>query len=212
MKSRRSSARPPRGRKLPPPVVPSQEGLTLADLQAIGNEVGIAPDAVAQAALSLEVRRPAAARTLLGLPIGVERSITLNRWLSDAEWDLLVVELREVFNARGTVKSYGSLREWRNGNLQALLEPTPAGHRLRLKTTKGDARTSIVAGLVMLGTAAMLTLGTAFGGVLSRRRPCWCCSPSAGWLCSPMARCGCPVGRACARDKWKRSPPPRELR
>src|SRR5437870_5501660 len=76
---------------------PREEGLTLSDLQSIVNEVGIAPDAVAQAAHALDVQRPTAARTLLGLPIGVERTIALHRTLSDADWDLLVVELREVF-------------------------------------------------------------------------------------------------------------------
>jgi hypothetical protein len=37
--------------------LPSNEGLTLADLQEIGREVGISPEAVAQAAQALELRR-----------------------------------------------------------------------------------------------------------------------------------------------------------
>src|SRR2546423_15320789 len=53
------------------PDVSREEGLTLADLQAIGREVGISSEAVAQAAQALDVRRPAPARTFLGLPTGV---------------------------------------------------------------------------------------------------------------------------------------------
>ncbi len=150
---------------------PPSDGLTLADLQEIGREVGIAPEAVAQAALALDVRGQPASRTLLGLPIGVARTVALNRWLTDAEWDLLVVELREVFGARGTVKSHGSLREWRNGNLHALLEPTPTGHRLRLGTVKGDARASIFAGMMTLGVSAAVAVAGAAGGELGGMVP-----------------------------------------
>jgi hypothetical protein len=147
-----------------PVQTPRNEGLTLADLQEIGREVGIAPDAVALAAQSLELRRQAVARTFLGLPIGVERTVPLNRWLTDGEWEQLVVELREVFRARGTVRSYGSLRQWTNGNLQALLEPTATGHRLRLGTVKGDARTGMAGGLAIIGVSAAVAIAGAVGG------------------------------------------------
>src|SRR5216110_411875 len=123
--------------------VPRDEGLTLADLQAIGREVGISADAVAQAAQAIDVRPSAASRTFLGLPIGVARTVNLNRLLTDEEWERLVVQLREVFNARGRTRSEGSLRQWTNGNLQVLLEPTDTGHRLRFRTVHGAARASI---------------------------------------------------------------------
>lgn len=113
------------------------EGMTLAELQDIGREVGISPEAVEGAARSLELRPRGAVRQFLGLPIGVGRTIALDRRLSEAEWERLVVELREVFHARGTVSSNGSFRQWTNGNLQALLEPMGNGHCLRLTTTRG---------------------------------------------------------------------------
>jgi hypothetical protein len=108
----------------PPPSasdVPLDEWLTLAELQSIGREVGLSPDAVARAANALDVRRATESRTFLGLPIGVARTVNLNRRLSDDEWERLVVRLREVFDARGTMRSEGSLRQWTNGNLQVLL-------------------------------------------------------------------------------------------
>lgn len=151
--------------------VPSDEGLTLTELQAIGREVGIAPDAVAQAVQALDARRGAPSRTFLGLPVGVARTVNLNRRLSDHEWERLVVQLREVFNARGTTRSDGSLRQWTNGNLQVLLEPTDAGHRLRFRTVHGAARGSIGAGFAFVGVAATLAIASAIGGHLSDAIP-----------------------------------------
>jgi hypothetical protein len=146
------------------PDVPADEGMTLVELQAIGREVGIPADAVAQAARSLDVRAGAAARTLLGLPIGVARTVNLNRRLTDDEWERLVVQLREVFNARGTTRAEGSLRQWTNGNLQVLLEPTESGHRLRFRTMHGAARASIGAGFAVLGVTATVAITSALGG------------------------------------------------
>jgi hypothetical protein len=146
-------------------------GMTLAELKDIGREVGIAPEAVERAAQSLEVRPSAAVRSLLGLPVGVERTIALDRRLSEEEWERLVVELREVFGARGTVSSSGSFRQWTNGNLQALLEPTGNGHRLRITTVKGSAGASMVAGATMLGVGAVMGVSAAVAGQLGQVVP-----------------------------------------
>jgi hypothetical protein len=135
--------------------LPSGEGMTLAELQAIGSEVGIHPRLVAQAANALDTVGRSTSRKFLGLPIGVGRTIDLGRKLSDDEWERLVVDLRETFDARGTIRQEGSFRQWTNGNLQALLEPTPTGHRLRLRTVKGDAVGWMTAGLGMVGVGVV---------------------------------------------------------
>jgi len=151
--------------------VPREEGLTLADLQTIGREVGISPDAVAQAAQALDISRGPASRTFLGLPIGVARTVNLNRRLTDPEWERLVVQLRDVFDARGTTRSDGSFRQWTNGNLQVLLEPTETGHRLRFRTVHGAARASIGAGVAALGVSAAVALASAMSGHLADAVP-----------------------------------------
>lgn len=148
-----------------------ENGMTLAQLQDIGREVGISPEAVASAARSLENRPRAAALSFLGLPIGVRRSILLERRLTEAEWEHLVVQLREVFNARGVVKSDGSFRQWTNGNLQALLEPMGNGHRLRLTTTRGASIFSLRIGAAMLGFGGIMSIAAAIGGNLSSSLP-----------------------------------------
>jgi hypothetical protein len=144
--------------------LPSGEGMTLIDLQDIGREVGISTDELAKAAKAIELSGRPTSRNFLGLPVGVGLTIDLARKLSDEEWERLVVDLRETFDARGTLKSEGSLRRWANGNLQALLEPTATGHRLRLRTVKGDARGLIVGGVVIVGFAAAALISAALRG------------------------------------------------
>jgi hypothetical protein len=123
---------------------PRGEGLTLAELQQIGRETGITPEFIARAAASVDRaphREPRA--TLLGLPVGVARTVDVPGPLTDAAWDRLVVDLRATFQAAGEVRRDGSLREWRNGNLHVLAEPTESGHRLHLRTRKGTAQQSL---------------------------------------------------------------------
>jgi hypothetical protein len=142
------------------------EGVTLSDLQEIGREIGISSDLVADAALSLDLASPQTTRKFLGFPMGVSRTIEFDHKLSDEEWDHLVVDLRETFDARGRVSAQGSLKQWTNGNLQALLEPTPSGHRIRLRTTNGNARALMTVGTsVMAFTSVMMIAASISGGI-----------------------------------------------
>lgn len=155
----------------PAPGASHDEGLTLSELQAIGGEVGIAPEAIAGAARALDVRPgadEARPRRFLGLPIGVARTVNLNRRLTDDEWERLVVRLREVFDARGTTRAEGSLRQWTNGNLQVLLEPTESGHRLRFRTVNGSAQTAFGIGFITLGAGVVTAVVTALTGSLGQ--------------------------------------------
>ncbi len=135
------------------------EGLTLRELQEVGKEVGLAPELVERAAKSLDRKGHTHDRLVVGLPVGVGRTIELEHPLTDAEWHRLVVDLRETFEAQGKLSEHGPFKQWTNGNLQALLEPTPDGQRLRLKTFKADAMRLMSTGLGMTGiTAGILTI------------------------------------------------------
>ncbi len=141
--------------------VPAAHGLTLAELQAIGREVGVPPERIAEAASALDLRRGALARgTFLGIPLSVGRIVELPRAPTDREWELLVAALRQTFNAQGKVRSSGGLREWTNGNLHANVEPTEDGYRLRMGTVKGEAvainRAAIA--MLLLGVVMLLVL------------------------------------------------------
>ena len=156
----------------PPTSAEGASGLTLTELQEIGREVGIAPDAVAAAARSLDVSGAVVPRRVLGFfPIGVERTVSLGRWMSDEEWERLVVQLRETFDARGTMSENGKFRQWTNGNLQALLEPTANGHRLRMRTTKGSARAAMRGGMMVIAVGGVVTLASTMVGQLAAATP-----------------------------------------
>jgi hypothetical protein len=147
------------------PTSPEGKGVTLAALQDIGREVGISPEAIAHAARVLDQTGRPKSRTFMGLTIGVGRTVEFDRPLTDADWERLVADLRETFEARGIVRYDGPFRQWTNGNLQALVEPTASGHRLRLQTVKGDSRALMTGGLGMLGMslATFIAVGAAAG-------------------------------------------------
>ena len=170
------------------------QGMTLVELQQIGREAGISADAVANAARNLEAQPQVPTKRFLGLPIGVERSITLERPVGDAEWEQLVVQFRQIFNAKGRVSAYGNFREWTNGNLQALLEPTPTGHRLTLRTSKGSARSRIGVGMVMLGTGTAILVPAAATGHLVASVP--------GFLVLAVIGAGMVVSSALELPGW----------
>lgn len=149
------------------PRLPSSEGMTLAELQEIGREVGIAPDLVDQASKSLAFEVRHTSREFIGLTTGVGLSMDLSRPLSDAEWERVVADLRETFDARGKLKSEGQIRQWTNGNLEAHLEPTSSGHRIRMRTAKGGARELIIGGLAMVGFAGSMFLAAIGKGPIT---------------------------------------------
>lgn len=142
-------------------------GMTLAELQEIGREAGLSPESVAQAAASLRTAATAApAPTFLRVPIGVARTVALERPLSDDEWGALVAELRNTFEAGGKVRSDGNFREWRNGNLRVHAGPATGGYRVDMRTSKSSARSLMTAGGVMTGIGgAVMAAGALTGGM-----------------------------------------------
>ncbi len=154
-----------------PAVAPAPtSGLSLTELQAIAREAGIDPHAVARAADAV-VRGdlvPTSVQTATGAPIALARTVRFGRDIDDRTWARMVVLLQETFAARGRLRSDGALREWSNGNLRAVLEPTPQGHQLRISTRKGNAAALRVFGNVaMVGSfvagAAMLAVNALQG-------------------------------------------------
>jgi hypothetical protein len=148
-----------------PALAARSEGLTLEELQAIGAEVGIDRAMVARSAATLasDAEGGHVTHRVAGVPLGVARSTVLPRRLTEDEWEQVVVDLRQTFDARGRVARQGKLREWTNGNLQAFLEPTPDGERFRIRTRKSGGEVPVMGGMVMVVFAllvSLITLGT----------------------------------------------------
>jgi hypothetical protein len=131
------------------------EGMTLAELQSIGQEVGIPAEEITRAALSLSPGGAKPTRRFLGITTGVGHTVHLARKITDEEWERFIADVRETFDARGTMTSQGSLKQWSNGNLQVLLEPTDAGHRVRFRTVKGNAPGTLGGALVISAVAVI---------------------------------------------------------
>lgn len=155
-----------------PPGPAAGEGLTLAELQGIGLEVGLEPEQIARAAAGLDVGRTALPRKrYLGMPVTVGHVVDLPRAPSDGEWDLLVSALRETFGARGKVTESGGIREWTNSNLHAYVEPTADGYRLRLGTLSGRGVGLNRFGAIMGSFSAALLVILALSGRLMEAWP-----------------------------------------
>jgi hypothetical protein len=140
-------------------------GLTLDELQRIGQEAGIEPARIAQAAERLDARgKPATVRRSFGLPVGVSRVVDLPRAPTDREWEQLIAEFRTTFGTHGRATTSGGLREWSQGNLHISIEPTAHGEQLRLSTLKDDAIVLNGLGLVMGGMAIIFGAVVATAG------------------------------------------------
>jgi hypothetical protein len=147
-----------------PAATPS--GLTLAQLQEIGAEVGILPERIAEAARAVGSRiTTPPPRTFLGAPRSVSRIVPITRALDDDEWTRLVVDLRETFGAEGRIRVHGPLRSWSNGNLQVHVEPDGDRYRVRMQTWKGDALPRVGMGAVTVAMSGVMFFVNALGGL-----------------------------------------------
>lgn len=153
--------------------VRTDRGLTLAELQEIGSEAGIHPERVADAARGMDARPARAPRiTSLGIQVSAGELVSLPRRPTETEWCTVVARCRDLFEAPGEVRDHGDAREWSNGALRVLLEPTTNGYQLRFVTVNRRFRflnrigaLLAVVGLTFLGVGAPGAVA-ASGGVL----------------------------------------------
>jgi hypothetical protein len=136
--------------------------LTLRELQDIGHQVGIAPALISEAALAIDASRPLEPPS--AFPVTVRQTTRLSRAPTDAEWRILVSDLRETFDAPGKLGQSAGSYEWRNGNLHAYIEPTTAGYRLRMGTRNSGIVTTAIAGAAAIAWSAAAVVGLAEPG------------------------------------------------
>ena len=97
----------------------------------------------------------------------MRRTAPLPRAPTEAEWLILVTEVRETFDASGYLGASKGLYEWSNGNLRVCIEPTATGHRLRMETRKNSAVGMGAAGVVGIGWSAFVVAGLSLTGNLA---------------------------------------------
>jgi hypothetical protein len=141
------------------PALPAADGLTLAELEEVGREVGVPREQLARAVAEFEGRGQILPRgTALGMPSSVGRTVPLPRAPTEREWELLIAELRTTFGAKGEVTSHGGLREWSNVYMHAFIEPTAEGYRLRLADSISGAAAMPVIGGFFIAFALLILI------------------------------------------------------
>jgi hypothetical protein len=146
--------------------LPSESGgLTLDELQRIGEEAGIEPAQIAQAAETLDARgSPAPVRRSFGLPIEMSRVVHLPRAPTDREWEQLISQFRSTFGTPGRATTSGGLREWSKGDVHISVEPTEHREQLRLSTRNEATMALNGLGLVTGGMSVLMGAVVAAAG------------------------------------------------
>jgi hypothetical protein len=176
------------------PMRKAEDGLTLGELQEVGEEIGLHPERVAAAAAEVGARLPAHPRKVwLGNPVGVGRAVDLPRAATDREWQIILADLRQTFRAHGQVEPHGETHTWHNGNLHAFLEPTGSGTRLRMSTQKGGSKETTImgAGALAVGLLLLVTSGldaATFGATFETMLPALLATGGGGVLAANYVR------------------------
>lgn len=131
-----------------------KQGLTLAELQEVGQEVGLSPEAIAEAVRTVGFPSETTTDRTWGVVKQLARTVNFPEPFSDEDWELLVVDLRDTFGGKGEIKRDGTLREWTYGNVHALVEPTDTGSRLRIEH-KATTVIGNLHGSAMMGSGAL---------------------------------------------------------
>ena len=109
------------------------QGLSLEELQKIGEGTGISPEFIAQAAAVLDGGGGSyIVESLFGFPLMMTKHIPLPGKMDDEDWERLVVDLRELFGMEGVLSQEGSFRKCVMGDMAVHVEPTNSGHRVRI--------------------------------------------------------------------------------
>lgn len=143
--------------------------LSLPEIQAIAEEVGIDREHVAHAAREILTRGASPSAVAIRDRKGVHLARTVPSPVTESEWGRVVAELRSAFEVVGVSSEIGEVREWlaspslKGGGVRVRLEPTSGGTSITIEDslkTMRDLRW-VLPGTSGALTAAAVTLTTA---------------------------------------------------
>jgi hypothetical protein len=115
-------------------------GFTLTRLQEVAADVGIAPLHIESAAREVLLHRDASSGgRLLGLPRELRSARAAPGVASDAQWERMVGEFRQIFKVNGIPSQFGEVREWISTNEAADTMPVI----IRLEPGEGGTKISV---------------------------------------------------------------------
>lgn len=151
----------------PKEVARPQEGLTLAEIREIAQEVGIDPEAVDRAAAGLlasESIDDAPSSPVFSRVLHEETIIP--RPLTDSEMRLVALQAERVLGRRGSLYSQGDLVEWRDGRNRLYVGIVRGAERTRIRviadqTSELSAGSAAIGGLGLIMVPTVADSGTA---------------------------------------------------
>jgi hypothetical protein len=147
----------------PKEVARHQDGLTLAEIREIAQEVGIDPDAVDRAAASLLASESidAAPSSRVFSRVLHEETI-IPRQLTNAEMRLAALQAERVLGRRGSLYSHGDLVEWRDGRNRLYVGIVRGEQRTRVRVI-ADQTSEVFPGSAAIGALGMIMVPTVAG-------------------------------------------------
>lgn len=141
-----------------------REGLTLDELKAIASEVGLDPEAVAQAARSLPTAREGHLARLFGGPAYFEVEFEVERVITPEDTARTVAAIRRVLRSQGASQWTGGGMEWTSTTTptQVSVDIVPRGDRTRVFILADRG------GMVVVSAATSLLVFLVMGGALVR--------------------------------------------
>lgn len=143
-------------------------GLTQADLESLGQEIGIDPAFVAEA-LRQRARNADSARAprggVFGGPARVTSERTLPAPLTDDLWASIAAAAARLSGDPGRTTMTGSGREWRGG--KAFLTATPVRDGTRLHVERRTADTGVLTIALPMMVAFLVAMLAAMGWALT---------------------------------------------
>ena len=145
---------------------PPPDGLTLAELQAIGREAGLDPEQIA--AVVAEGEAEADAHDLWhGVPVRAARTRLLPARVSDTDWEAIVDALRSEFNVSGSAGQIGRRREWSSeagstSGYHVTVEPRDDGDLVRIQGPDSAHQMARLFAFV-LGASGIIAMALAMG-------------------------------------------------
>lgn len=110
-------------------------GLTIQELERVAEEAGIDPAEVNKAAIALDANRQPAETSFWGGPFSFSEQVQRDHEITTAEWENMLVAIREFFQAKGDVYTRDSVFEWSS--------PRGTTNQAHVTALKEDGKTKI---------------------------------------------------------------------
>tara|TARA_R110000868_G_scaffold37111_4_gene131360 strand:- start:50798 stop:51610 length:813 start_codon:yes stop_codon:yes gene_type:complete len=90
----------------------SSIGLSFKELQKLASDTGIDPNEIIKAIAELELDTTKSKQTLVGGPFSFSSQVLTEGEISDAQWEEMLISIRDSFRSNGEVSSRKSVYEW----------------------------------------------------------------------------------------------------